>query len=343
MTLRTIMICVLAVAMTATPAAGAPALPSPPDDDLQITSDEEAEARALLGEFNRKFIETDDIAPLVEDYFVADFASRLVEPPNIFPFSLIGWKGENAPAGPEDRQRFYVAATNFLHNLFPLYAARMSVCARPEGDEGRDETCGDDEPKLDKVLPPAAIEIINTAPQLKEWLGSEDEDGARADAAGARAGNLTAPGVAPAVEVAPSAEVAAEAESLSSNECAEGCAAGADADRDQLSRNEKALWQLTSVFESLNKILRRHLESHPVSFEKSTAAESDESDSDEPFANLDPERIEIFDRARVLKDEFYGYPKGTRLVCANAGALHAELARVDGRLRILTVHLLIDD
>ena len=355
MTIRTIMICVLAAAMTANAAGRAPAPPRPPGDDLRITSDEEAEAHALIGEFNRKFAETNDIAPLVEDYFVNDFASRLIEPPNVFPFSLIGWKKENVPAGPEDRQRFYAAATNFLHDLFPLYAARMKACAQKEGG-ARDETCDDDEPKLEKVLPPAAVEIINTAPRLREWLGSEDEGDARADAAGARAGDTAAPEVAPTSEVAPTAEAAppaevappaavaptGEADSLSSNECAEGCD-GPDADREQSIRNEKELRHLTSVFESLHKILRENLEARPFSFEKNTAADSDESDGDEPFANFDPERVKIFGQARVLRDEFYGYPKGTRLVCADAGALHVELVRVDGRLRILTVHLLIDD
>lgn len=335
MSLRTIMICVLSVAIAATSAARAPA-PSP-DEDLRITSEEEGEARELVGEFNRKFVETNDIAPLVKDYFVSDFASRLNDPPNIFPFSLIGWKGENAPAGPEDRQRFYVAAANFLHVLFPLYAARLRVCAQKEG-EGRDETCDDDDPKLERVLPPAAIEIINTAPRLREWLGSDDEDDARANAAGARAGDPDTREAAPAAEVAPPGET----ESLPGGECAEGCAApGGDENRKV--RNGKELRRLTSVFETLNKILRAHLKAHPITFEITTAADDGELEGDEFFANFDLERIKIFDQPRVIDKEFYGYPEGTRLVCANAGALHVEMVRVDGRLRILTVHLLIDD
>ncbi len=333
--LRTIMICVLSVALTATSAARPPDS-SPPDDDSRITPDEEREARELVGEFNRKFVETSDIAPLVKDYFVPDFASRLIEPPNVFPFSLIDWKDESAPPKPEDLQRFYAAATNFLHDYFPLYAAGLRDCAREEGEE-RDEKCDGDDPGLEKVLPPAAIEIMKAAPQLREWLGADEEEDTKANAADARSLDPATSESPPVAEVAPPGVT----ESLPRGEGAEG-RAGPGGDENQKIRNGKELRRLTSVFETLNQTLRAHLKAHPVTFEMTTAG-GGELEGDEFFANFDPERIKIFDQARVLKDEFYGYPKGTRLVCANAGALHVELVRVDGRLRILTVHLLIDD
>jgi len=335
MRLRNIIICLLVVTMSATSAARPPT--APPDENSRITPEEVAEARELVAEFNRKFAETNDIAPLVEDYFVADFAARLIDPPNVFPFFLIDWKDKNAPAKPDDLLRFYVAATNFLHDFFPLYAAGMRDCAEEKNNEP-DEKCDGNDPKPEKFLPPAAVEVMKAAPQFKQWLGSEDDD-AREGAGGQRAADSSTREASPAAEVAP----LRDAETLPAGECAEGCA-GRDGGKERLIQNEKELRHLTSVLESLNKILRAHLEAHPVLFENTPAAESDESDDDdEIFNNFDPAKIKIFDQARVTSAEFYGYPEGTRLVCANAGALHVELVRVDGRLRVLTVYLLIGD
>ena len=213
----------------------------------------------------------------------------------------------------------------------------LSRAALKKGEE-RDEKCDDDDPRLEKVLPPAALEIMKAAPQLGEWLGADDEADARANAAAARTGDPDTREAAPVAEVAPPGET----ESLPGGECAEGCAApGGDENRKV--RNGKELRRLTSIFETLNQTLRAHLKAHPITFEITTAADDGELEGDEFFANFDPERIKIFDQPRVIDKEFYGYPKGTRLVCANAGALHIEMVRVDGRLRILTVHLLIDD
>ncbi|MFL6230966.1 MAG: hypothetical protein ACJ741_19495, partial [Pyrinomonadaceae bacterium] len=80
---------------------------------------------------------------------------------------------------------------------------------------------------------------------------------------------------------------------------------------------------------------------HPVTFEKK--AEGEESEESDEEVSFDPEKITISKNADVLKKEFYGYPEGTRLIGANAGALHVEMVRADGRLRILTMYLLIDD
>ncbi|HEX8161535.1 MAG TPA: hypothetical protein VF538_06660 [Pyrinomonadaceae bacterium] len=303
---------------------------SPRDEGPAITAEEEREARALLEEFNGKFVETNDIGPLIKDYFVPDFSSRLSGGEQTFPLELIGWKDEAAPPDPEDLRRFYVAATNLLQVVFPLYAAAAKKCAEDEDREDAHEAgaagegeCDDGhDPKWRKFLPPAAVEIVESDPLLREmWLGSDEADAASNDA-----------GAQPTPQVDASAP----------SECAEGCAESADTEG-RLVENAAELRHLAELFEALGKILREHLTAHPVEFGK--AAEDEDSESKEAeFRKFDPKSVSISHDPRVLKREFYGYPEGTRLVCAGVGALHAELVRVDdGRLRILTIYLLTED
>ena len=329
MTTRRLIATLLAVVLALSGATRA--LAAPRDEDLSLTPEEEREARELLGEFNGKFVETGDIAPLVEAYFVPDFSSRLRQSAKTFPFIVIDWKDEAAPPDPEDLRRFYVATTNLMHDLFPLYAAAAKKCAEEEDREDSEKgnakgegECDDEyEPEVEKFLPPAAVEIMKAEPLLREMgLGLGEADAASDGAAVAQA----------------TPQSAGE-----SGECADGCAA-AGGQEDRMVENAAELRHLTEVLVDLGKVLREHLAAHPVSFEKEAADEDEDEESKEAeFRRYDPKRVSISREVRVLHKEFYGYPEGTRLVCANLGALHAELVRVDGKLRILTVYLLTDD
>jgi hypothetical protein len=320
------------------------ALASPRDDeDTKITPEEEREARELVEEFNKKFVETHDIAPLVKEYFVPDFSSRLQQHAETFPFQFIKWKDDATPPDPEDLLRFYVASTNFLHVLFPIYGAAVKKCAEEKddddaGDRDRDDECDDDhDPKLEKVLPPSAIEIIKSEPSLRDWLGSQESD-TRKDEAGNKTDDSGAQQSAQPVEDAANKGEA----NLPAQECRDGCAKADDGS--QPIENVEQLHHGTSLYEALSKILREHLAAHPVTFEKKgEAGDEPASEENDDVGRFDPGKITIFKNARVLEEEFYGYPEGTRIVCANVGMLHAELVRVDGRLRILTIYLLIED
>jgi hypothetical protein len=331
MGLRTIITCLLVLALGATSVARAPAAAPPRGEDSKIAPEEEREARELIEEFNRKFVETHDIDPLIEEYFVPDFSSRLRQNAETFPFIIVDWKDEAAPPDPEDLRRFYVASTNFLHDFFPLYAAAAKKCAEQEdGEDGGDESAkgdagcnGDYDPEPKKFLPPAAVEIIEADPLLRGmWLGSDASD--------------AAPDGAAAVQATPQSAGGA------SGECAGGCAASAE-HKAGLVENAAELRHVTKLFDDLGKTLRAHLAAHPVSFEKEAADEDEDEESKEAeFRRFDPKRVSVSRQARVLSKEFYGYPEGTRLVCAGVGALHAELVRVDGRLRILTIYSLTE-
>jgi hypothetical protein len=295
------------------------ALAASRDEDLATTPEEEREARELVGEFNQKFGETNDISPLIKEYFVTDFASRLRQHAETFPFVLIEWQDESAPPDPNDLLRFYVASTNCLRMSLPLYAAALQKVNK-DRVEGADKK----EPKLEEAVPPAALEIIKDDPLLRQiWSDSEDEtaqESAGSNAAAARTDD------------------SAKDEEQKSKE-------QKGAEQEGKIDNAEKLRRITLTLESLSKILREHLAAHPFSFEKkakdeSSEAEEEEDDDDE---TLDPDKIEIFKHARVLSKEFYGYPEGTRIVCANAGLLHVEMVRVDGKLRILTVYLLMED
>jgi hypothetical protein len=303
------------------------------DERNKITPEEEREARELLEDFNQKFVGTNDIAPLIKDYFVPDFSSRLRQNAETFPFTIIDWKDEATPPDSEDLRRFYVATTNLLHDLFPLYAAAAKKCAEEEdkedGEEGNakgDGECDDSyDPKLEKILPPVAVEIVKTDPLLREMWFESDE----ADTASNGTGALATP----------------QAGGSAQGECADNCAASGGHE-DRMVKNATELRHITKVFAELGKVLREHLAAHPVSFEKEVAEEDEDEDKESKeaeFRRFDPKRVSVSRQARVLSKEFYGYPEGTRLICADVGGLHAELVRADGKLRILTVYLLMED
>jgi hypothetical protein len=44
----------------------------------------------------------------------------------------------------------------------------------------------------------------------------------------------------------------------------------------------------------------------------------------------------------MLEREFYGYPQGTRIFCANVAIYHMDLIRVDGKLKVLALSLDVD-
>lgn len=299
MRLGRIIVCLLAVILSMS--AVMPMRAQSAAENDCITAAEQREARELVEQFNKKFVETNDIAPLIKDYFVPDFATRLGQHADTLPFTLIDWKDTSAPPAASDLQQFYVASTNVLHMLFPLGADAMRK-HRERGDQ--------QEPKLAEILPPAALELVLSDPLLRAWAVDEEEESKQ---------NVPA-----------------------TNELGDaGNDDKQDADDAHRIENTAQLCHYTELCEQLAKILHEHLAAHPISFEREAVSDGVESESDDG-ASFDPNKIEMFEHARMLSDEFYGYPKGTRLICANVGMLHVEIVRVDDKLRILSVYLIIE-
>ncbi|MBA3767400.1 MAG: hypothetical protein H0W99_10500, partial [Acidobacteria bacterium] len=79
--------------------------------DELITSDEEREARELVTLLTRRWREMEDIGPLINEFFVSDFADRLRHEPQMLFF--VELKPELlAPENRDDLRRHYVAMTN---------------------------------------------------------------------------------------------------------------------------------------------------------------------------------------------------------------------------------------
>ena len=274
-------------------------------DAAQTTPEEAREARELVENFYRRFKEMNDIAPLIAEHFVPDFAARLRQNARTWPFALIDWKDERGPADSEELQRFYVASTNFLNLLFRYYAAARQKRGAEDDEE---------EPPLKEVLPPQVFELLKNDPIMREMWPHDEEEVSREDAAG-------------------DAPVAAE----------EKAAAERPHEEEQLVADAEQLRSFTLLNEKLTKLLREHLASHPLeqtsAVETRGGGEEDEDDDDD----FDLDKVEVATNARIVGEEFYGYPPGTRLVCARAGLFHVEMVPVGGRLRILSVYLLVED
>ncbi len=101
--------------------------PSEQNDDTaakqaeQLTPEEKREAIQLANDFKARFEQTLDLAPLIDEFFISDFAGRLrvddkIE--QIFPLSMT--RQVAAEATQEEIVRMYVASINAGNLIFRL-------------------------------------------------------------------------------------------------------------------------------------------------------------------------------------------------------------------------------
>ncbi len=129
MNLRTFMTLLLMITLVVT----ATALPQHVSNDLsaepgdeKLTAEEEREARELVTLLTRRWLETEDIEPLINEFFVSDFADRLRHEPQML--FLVDLEPDLlAPENSLELRRHYVAMTNFLHLMFRLYEVYTSI------------------------------------------------------------------------------------------------------------------------------------------------------------------------------------------------------------------------
>ena len=288
----------------------------------QLTPEEEREAREVAEALFKRLEEGQDLAPLLEEMFVGDFAERL--------HASLGSAGSlyfldrtvAAQATRDEVLRHHVAFSNFIlltsmHTMnaqLQARAERRAAKANRENNggqaggeeetketEGEEETDGD-EPKLADILPPDVLGLFRADPILCRFL-LEDEGRA-----------------------------AAPQESAAGDAGAAAAQQGTSSDEEEFISTVEQLRAFTSTVERANELLRKRLtgeQKKRVFDDWRRAAEKDDSELMRP-------------KATVVTEEWYGYPEGTRIVCVGLLLFHVELVRVGSGYKVLAMYLLDD-
>jgi hypothetical protein len=140
-------------------------------EEAKLTDMEEREARDLAALFNTRWRETEDIGPLVEEFFAGGFAEYLRAEPQLLFFHEL--KPESlAWASRDDLERQYVASMNFTHLMFRLY--EVYEVAGGSGEEKM-------ELRLRDILPASVWNVLESNPTLyaimREEMGEAEAKG----------------------------------------------------------------------------------------------------------------------------------------------------------------------
>lgn len=279
------------------------------DDAAKITAEEAREVLEVAERFVRRMQETNDLAPLIGEMFVSDYAERLRQEAINNSLFLMS-KSVAEGASREELARYSLAFNNcaYVAGLL-LFRYRLAHA------KGNDDNDGDDDDDsleyFKKAVPPDILKLFETEPILKGLFVDDTND--------------------PAGEAAPDGQVE------KSNADDDVQVKPFDADDDELIRNVEQLRSFTSTLEMGATLARKHL--GEPSFNP-TLLERHEGLNEE--ANWTAEREEMKPRAWVLTREFYGYPKDTRLLCANIMFYHMDLVRVNGKLKVLALYYNMD-
>jgi hypothetical protein len=167
---RTLLIIfLLAAALSNATAAAAPVNATRDTADEKLTAEEERETNALARLFVRRMRETNDVAPVIDELFAADFLDRQLSAPEGEPFIFINQSLARRLTRDELR-RYYVANINFRH-LNDLYVYGSFPADRLAGVEG--------------LYPPAIARLVNRvdADFVKIEQADGDADAEATDAA----------------------------------------------------------------------------------------------------------------------------------------------------------------
>ncbi|MBC7932501.1 MAG: hypothetical protein H7Z38_18235 [Rubrivivax sp.] len=147
---------------------------APSRESRQLSDEDKHEARELALSFVKRFHETNDIAPLVGEFFVGDFAERLrtegeEAAPDGFPTKLLD-REVLRQASPEDLRRFVIAELNFTslvigYSSFRYYERKATGVN--DDDEG-DTTLMDE-------LPPAVTDQL-TSNAAQAGIAAEERE-----------------------------------------------------------------------------------------------------------------------------------------------------------------------
>jgi hypothetical protein len=240
--------------------------------------------------------ETNDLAPLVGEMFVPDYAARLRQEASAKPLLLLNQRAV-AQASREDLVRYQLAVNNSLYLASLIFFAYQTSHATTDEDQEWGAA------PYKRMLPPEIIELGKSDPILKVLLEEETDESAAENQSSAP--SLEKPNVI-------------------------------DHD-DEPIRSVAQLRRFTSTLEQAITLARRHLARSP---RKLTLLDRHKGANEEE--NWMAERETLKPRAWMLTQEFYGYPKETRIFCVNVLVYHMDLVRVDGKLKVLALELDMD-
>jgi len=129
----------------------------------KLTSEEEQEARSVAASFIKRWQETEDIGPLISEFFVADFAERLGAEPEVLYFAELKpdlLVSENR----DDLLKYYVAMTNSVRLIFRICQVHEATGQEEEGRDG---------PEWYEIIPAGVWNVLRSNPIMAEVL-SED-------------------------------------------------------------------------------------------------------------------------------------------------------------------------
>ena len=274
----------------------------------QLTAEEEREAREFAEALFKRLEGEQDIAPLLEEMFVGDFAERLHASVASAGSSYLLDHTVAAQATRDEVLRHHVSVSNLIL-LTSLYMMDAQLQARAEkrvakaheqGREGKaeeegeteeGEETGEDPSKLADIFPPDVLELFRHDPLIGHFVLAEE----------ARDASAAAP-------------------------------ANAGSDEEEFISTVEQLRAFTATVERANELLRKRLtgeQTKRVFDDWRRAAAKEDSELLRPHAN-------------VVTKEWYGYPEGTRIVCVNLLMFHVELVRVGSDYKVLAMYLLDD-
>jgi hypothetical protein len=284
------------------------------EDEPQLSATERREALELIARFDQRLRETNDFGQIVDELFVKDFSARSRQAPlHGLPWWLVD-KSLLTTADPLDLRRYYVASLNF----YQLLDRVMNALKREPEQAG--ETEADAEVEVDDALTPEIMNVLLSDPTIaslvKEFEKDEEDNGAKEDD-----GNQPA-------------------QSVDSTQ-AQSATTEADVDDDGDSAAEKSesglikslaqLRDVSATLERAGELTRKRLSSLSLN-EKGAPNHADAKDESR-VQNLSLSTVDA---------NFYGYPKGTRVIHADLLPFCLTMIRSDGQLRILSVTVYTD-
>ncbi len=281
----------------------------------QLTPEEEREAREVAEAIFKRLEEEQDIAPLLEEMFVSDFAERLHASVSEAGSLYLLDRTVAAQASRDEVLRHHVSVSNLIL-LTSLYMAnarldaraeRRAAKAKVEDEEGKAEEAEETEeangadPKLADIFPPEVLVLFRNDPLIGHFVIEQE-----------------------AREAAPQEAAAGGAGAAPQQ--------GTGSDEDEFISTVEQLRAFTSTVERANELLRERLTSEQkkrVFDDWRRAAEKEDSELMRPHAT-------------AVTKEWYGYPEGTRIVCVSLLVFHVEMVRVGSGYKVLAMYLLDD-